>query len=274
MQKITEITEIQSILAEILEAFSQFCKEHKLSFYLSNGTLIGAVKYQDFVPWDDDCDIMMPRKDYDKFLELYKSNDKYRLFSIKTSDTWRMPYAKLSDNHTLLLEKGYEFGEELGLSLDIFPIDRWHPNRKIAKLQTFHAELLKRFLICANGEKFMTPTKGVQKLILWGIYLTGKLFGWKKLQKKLCRMAEKSKKYSNTHVGCVAWCCHGTGEILPSEVFSSTVDVTFHGKTYPAPQGYDQYLTKLYGEWRKDLPPHKQKSNHNIEVFRKNVEEK
>ncbi len=274
MQKITEITEIQAILAEALEAFAQFCKEHELTFYLSNGTLIGAIKYQDFVPWDDDCDILMPRKDYDKFLELYETNSKYRLLSSKTSKTWRMPYAKLSDNHTLLLEKGYEFGEELGLSLDIFPIDRWHPKKWRASIQTFRAELYKRFLICANGECFQSDKKGVKRLILWGIYLTGKLLGWKRLQKKICGLAEKSQKYPEKLVGCVAWCCHGTGEIFPTEVFSETVDVTFRQKNYSAPAGYDQYLTNLYGEWRKELPPEKQKSNHNIEVFKKNVEEK
>ena len=276
MQQITEITKIQSHLAELLAHFADFCKKHNLTFFLSNGTLIGAVKYQNFVPWDDDCDVMMPREDYDKFLTLYKEHyphAKYRLLSRVTSETWRMPYAKLSDTATLLREGDYEFGEELGISLDIFPIDRWHPNKKRAIFQTFRAELYKRFLICANAPSFQTEKKGMKRLILWGIHITGKAFGWKRLQKKLCNMAEKSHKYPNTYVGCVAWCCHGTGEILPSCVFSNAVDVTFQGKTYPAPAGYDQYLTNLYGEWRKELPPEKQKSNHNIEVFKKDVEE-
>ncbi len=273
MQKITQVSKIQSVLAEILEHFAKFCNEHQLTFFLSNGTLIGAVKYQKFVPWDDDCDVMMPREDYEKFLSLYKEceNPKYHLLSLVTSKTWRMPYAKLSDANTLLKEGDYEFGEELGVSLDIFPIDRWHPNEKKAAVQTFLAELYKRFLICANAETFQTPKKGITKLILFGIHLVGKAFGWKYWQKKICRMAEKSNKYPEKLVGCVAWCCHGCGEILPKEVFSQTVDVTFLGRTYPAPIGYDQYLTQLYGEWRKELPPEQQKSNHNIEVFTKDV---
>ncbi len=276
MQKITDILTIQSHLAAVLEHFAAFCKEHHLTFFLSNGTLIGAVKYQHFVPWDDDCDVMMPREDYDKFLTLYKNKndaDKYRLLSIKTSKTWRMPYAKLSDPDTLLIEGDYEFGEVLGISLDIFPIDRWHPKKWRAKLQAFRAELLKRFLICANAPSFQTEKKGIKRFVLWGIHIVGKAFGWKLLQKKLCHSAEISKKYPDTYVGCVVWCCHGKGEILPSEVFLSTVDVSFQGKTYPAPVGYDQYLTNLYGEWRQELPPDQQKSNHNIEVFKKNVEE-
>ena len=275
MQKIDDICEIQSVLAKILEHFAAFCKAHNLTFFLSNGTLIGAVKYKNFIPWDDDCDVMMPRADYDKLLSLYQNDDKqqYRLLSMKHSQTWRMPYAKLSDSNTLLIEGGYEFGEELGISLDIFPIDRWHPNKKRAKAQTFRAELLKRFLICANAPSFQTEKKGIQRLILRGIHWVGKAYGWKRLQKKLCRMAETSKKYPDTYMGCVAWCCHGTGEILPTEVFSDTTEVNFIGKSYPAPIGYDQYLSNLYGEWRKELPPDKQKSNHNIEVFKKNVEE-
>ena len=86
-------------------------------------------------------------------------------------------------------------------------------------------------------------------------------------------MTEQSKTYPEKHMGCIAWCCHGKGEVLSSELFSQTVTVTFQGKPYPAPHGYDQYLTNLYGEWRKELPPEQQKSNHNIEVFQKYVEE-
>ncbi|MBQ7792191.1 MAG: LicD family protein, partial [Clostridia bacterium] len=145
MEPITQISEIQSILYDTLTCFRTVCEQYGLTYYLSNGSLLGAVKYGEFIPWDDDADILMPREDYEKLTELFFEEGNYRLFCDKTSPNWRLPYAKLSDTRTHYVEKGYTFGEEIGLSLDIFPIDRWHPVKWVANCQASYMELLKRF---------------------------------------------------------------------------------------------------------------------------------
>ena len=267
MEPITQITTIQSVLYDTLLCFRRICEENGLHYFLSNGSLLGAVKYGDFIPWDDDCDVFMPREDYDKLIELFSSDGPYRLFCDTTSPNWRLPYAKLSDTRTTFTEKGFTFGEEIGLSLDIFPLDRFHPIKWVANCQARYLELLKRFLICTNANSFFTEKKGIKRLILYFIHITANLLGYKTVKKMIAKQVEKSKGYKKGYVGCVAWCCYGTGEILSEDIFSETVSVKFRDLEFPAPGGYDCYLSGLYGDYRQELPPHRQKSNHNIEVY-------
>ena len=269
MREMTDIKELQTVLLEALQHFDTFCSRHGLQYYLANGTLLGAAKYGKFIPWDDDVDILMPRESYEKLLDIYKNDEKYRLLSEKTAAGWRLPYAKLTDTATILREGEYDFGAELGVSVDIFPLDRWHPNQAVAKWQAFWCECLKRMLICANGPGFSTEKRGIKRLILWLIWAAGKCLGTKRLLRLIRRRAEKSARYPETYVGCVSWTCHGAGEVLPGALFAQSVRLSFCGGSYPAPAGYEAYLCALYGDWKAELPAHPQKSNHTIRAWRK-----
>lgn len=271
MQEIIDVKEIQAILLDALRYFKEICEKNNLKFFLSNGTLIGAVKYNQFVPWDDDVDVLMPREDYDKLLSLTNiDNGKYKLISNKTTPSWCSTYAKLSDTTTVLEEIGFDLGLEIGISIDIFPIDKWSCCKTRAKIQAFYCDFLKRLLILANAESFATEKTGIKRIILKSMYSVSKAIGTKKLQKIIIKKAVKSKKYKDKYVGCVIWTCHSTTEVLPKEVFEKEEYATFCGDTYPIPIGYNQYLSNLYGNWEQELPLEKQKSNHKIKAWWKN----
>ena len=70
MNEITDLREIQQVELGVLRHLDQVCRENGLHFFLSNGTLLGAVKYEGFIPWDDDIDVFMPRCDYDRLMRL------------------------------------------------------------------------------------------------------------------------------------------------------------------------------------------------------------
>ena len=184
MKTISEIKEIHNILFDTLCYLDDFCKKNKIKYFLSNGTLLGAAKYGNFIPWDDDVDVLMPREDYDRLVNLCDiSNDRYKLLCVEQVPSWRMPYAKLSCEDTVVNEGEYNFGVSVGLSVDIFPIDSWSPCSFIAKIQSFESELLKRLLVCSIGEGFSTEKTGLKKFILKAIWKNGKRIGHKRLQK-------------------------------------------------------------------------------------------
>ena len=92
MTEITDLYEIQRLELGILRHLSGICRENGLHFFLSNGTLLGAVKYGAFIPWDDDIDIFMPRADYDRLMSLPGADaGPYRLLSQERTPGWRMP---------------------------------------------------------------------------------------------------------------------------------------------------------------------------------------
>lgn len=271
MREIKEIKEIQDILFDGLCYFDDFCKENELEFFIANGTLLGAAKYGDFIPWDDDIDILMPRAFYDRLMEIKEiTNGKYKLLCKQQEVLWRIPYAKLSCENTIVEEGNYIFGVNFGLNLDIFPIDNWHPCVMVAKLQSIYTELLKRMIVVVNGGDFVTERKGFKRFILHMIWLVGKKCGYEKLNKLLERIIQKSQKYISDNVGCVAWTCHATKEVLPKSIFEKKVYLTLRGRKFPAFEGYQHYLDNLYGKWREELPIEQQHSNHILKVWWKN----
>ncbi len=123
--KTIEIKEMQKIELEILKSFSKICDEHKLRYFLSNGTLLGAIRHKGFIPWDDDIDVYMPRNDYMTFLQLVGSSlePHYKLLTPYNSKEYIYTYAKLYDDRTILIEWPDTVRYTIGVYIDIFPVD-------------------------------------------------------------------------------------------------------------------------------------------------------
>jgi len=95
-----------------------------------------------------------------------------------------------------------------------------------------------------------------------------KMRGCRAFLQNIVRQSNKAEQDGKTYLGCKAWCIYGEREIIPAEVFASAVDVTFEDGTFPAPVGYDTYLRRLYGDYRADPPPEKQKTHHRFLAYR------
>lgn len=268
MKEITSKKIIHSILYDLLCYFDDFCKENELKYFISNGTVLGAAKYKDFIPWEDDVDVLMPRAEYDKLMKLTSiNNEPFRLLCIEQIKEWRMPYAKLIRSDTYVEEGKHHFGINVGLAIDIFPIDNWASSKICATIQSLKCEILKRKLVFSICDEFKTRQKGIKKLINYYLYKSGKRLGHRKIQNKILRFAEKTKKYKTKYCGCVVWTSHLNKEILNYDCFKDTVYLNIRNRSFPTMQGYEVYLKQLYGNYKKDLPIDKQHSNHEIKVW-------
>ena len=273
MKSIENIKDIQNVLFATLCYFDDFCSQHGIKYFLSNGTLLGAAKYKGFIPWDDDVDVLLPREDYDKLVSLKEINsDQYRLLCREQVPTWRMPYAKLSCENTVIQEGAYDFGAQFGVSVDIFPIDKWSPWLPIAKFQAFKCECLKRLLVCSIGGAFNTQKTGVKRFILKTIWLTGKSLGHERVLRAILQTANRSHRNPKKYMGCLCWTCHLHKEIFPESFFEKTDRLMFCGRSFRVFAEYEKYLDSLYGNWRAELPVEQQHSNHDIKVWWKNAE--
>jgi lipopolysaccharide cholinephosphotransferase len=145
MRKITDIKELREIQMGILDDVHRFCEEQGLRYSLSSGTLIGAVRHQGYIPWDDDIDIYMLRSDYERFLKSYHDqNGHYRVLNPKKEDHYYYTFAKVVDQRTKMVEKETE-GYEIGVYIDVFPVD-YVPDDMKERERIFQLKKLERGL--------------------------------------------------------------------------------------------------------------------------------
>lgn len=257
---------LKEVEFEILKMFRSFCEENNIRYYLSNGTLLGAVKYKKFIPWDDDVDVFVPREDYNRLLSLFKDSDRYRLFAFEREPGFLYPFAKLCDMTTRKIEGNFDNGVELGVDIDVFPLDAWNGDLATARKEL---KYISKNRFCMGLAKRNKPDSinPVKRLIKGMVMLYCKMFGAKHYLKKIIRASSNVSLYGAQYVGCKAWCIYGEREIIPAEVFADTAEVEFEGEMFTAPSGYDKYLRSLYGNYIDDPPVEKQCTHHSFKAY-------
>ena len=247
----------------LLERFKAFCQEEQISWCLCNGTLLGAVKYEGFIPWDDDIDVLVPRADYDRLVKRWRDEKQAKLLCPERERRYRYPFAKLCDMTTVKEEENLDNGLELGVCIDVFPLDVWGP---CAEKQ---ADQMGRYIRWLNFWKCRRAiSRNPVKRCVKNLLLTLRDPVCRMLVGKMMKLAsENVGKSAFDKLGCVVWCIYGRREILPAEVFSRFVPVKFEGEIYPAPVGYDTCLRSLYGSYRQDPPPERQVSHHRFQAW-------
>lgn len=266
MKELT-LQELKEIEFEILKMFDAFCKENNIKYYLSHGTLLGAIRYKKFIPWDDDVDLLIPREDYNRMISLFKDSDRYHLFAFEKDPNYRYPIAKLCDMSTRKEEFGYNNGVELGVDIDLFPLDAWDDDLEKAKKE---AKCIKRNMEFLRLTKIKKPdsVNPIKRFVKGIIMVFCKIQGSEHYIKNIIKASHKEGQKGNNYLGCKAWCVYGAKGIIPAEVFTDTVDVEFENEKFPAPVGWDKYLTCLYGDYLPEPPKEKQVTHHGFKAYK------
>lgn len=248
------MSEIQKYSLETLISIASFCEKRNLVYFLDCGTLLGAVRHSGFIPWDDDIDILMPREDYEAFIEEY-GDEGFRLFSYKNDKNYFYQYAKVSNCETLIRESAIPDIDGLGVNVDIFPLDGMPDAlipRRIHQDHLFFLSKL-RALTLRLRRKAPRPLKG--------------LFRWRWIIGSIERTARRYPYGSTAFSGNIAATTIRHKEI-PSECFASSEKMGFEGHSFSVPSGYGKYLTLLYGDYMKLPPEEKRVTRHSFTAYK------
>lgn len=262
------LEELKKIEFDILKHFDAFCKEHNIRYYLAYGTLLGAIRYKKFIPWDDDIDLLVPREDYDRMIKLFRDSERYRLFTFENNSNFHYPFAKLCDMTTRKEQTVYKNrGVELGVEIDIFPLDTWDNDLDKAKLE---AKRIKNYQKWLKATKLDKPFSAhLVKRFVWSMILPFvKMIGGGFFVKKIIKESNKPEQRGSRYVGAKVWAIYGDRGIIPAEAFAESIEIEFEGQMFPAPKGYDTYLTCLYGDYLPEPPREKQKTHHAFKAYR------
>lgn len=263
--------EARRIQLEILKETAKICKENNLMCFLGGGTLLGAVRHKGYIPWDDDIDVMMPRKDYEKLLEIFDKNNRkeeYKLLSYKNTKGYYYAFNKVVDVRTKIIEDNYKEIENYGIYIDIFPIDYLpDDDKKIKKI--FKKYRIKNNLTNIYQTKDLSKDARNKVRLILKKMIAPIIRNEKVMKKILKQMDEMLIKYNNTSkVACVSG-KYAEKEVMPATYMSDYRMLEFEGEEYCVPIGYKDYLIKHYGDYMK-LPPKEQqvKSHHNVAYWR------
>lgn len=257
--------ELKKIQLDILKYVASFCDKNGIKYWLTCGTLLGAVRHSGYIPWDDDIDIGMLRDDYNRFLSLFNDNapTKYKLLDHTIQNDYFLPFGKVADLTTVLYEPD-EKGLKLNVNIDIFIYDYAPQN---------HRKLLRAYKRCARlrdlnllrNYSFSTTKCRIKrfliKIIKFFISVFPKDFFVKRINSVAIKCGGKSKSFLGNFLSYTKIQC-------PTELIKSTVKIQFEDDFFFAPVDYDSWLKAFYGDKYMQLPPvEKRLSKHTFIAY-------
>lgn len=274
MRKELTIQETQAISLEILHTVANICEQQGIRYSLIYGTLIGAVRHHDYIPWDDDVDIMIPRPDYDRLLGYLKEHiheyPNLKVFNREEVKEYPYMITRISDDRYVIeMENEEPFG--MGVFIDIYPYDGLGNTKKEAVRFGLKGDRLSSLCYQATRKKIAveTTTSNFRKLIKYPVYLVSKMIGKEYFQNRLEKLARVKAYDQSKYVGCVTWLSWGEKDIFPKEWFEETMKAPFGKYEFRIPKAYDQVLRHEYGDYMQ-LPPEKDRvGHHNYKVYKK-----
>lgn len=254
------IEERKQVCFKILRKVHEVCVDNNITYYLAYGTLLGAVRHNGFIPWDDDIDVWIPWYEIKRFCEIMK-NTEYDVLFYPYHNGWDFHFVKISDPLTAIeAENGKNQFEKRGVSVDIFPIfvkgnKFWL--RKVNILIKMLANYCDDSSICEGG---------ISGRKAFALKLAKHLISEKKVYEKFDK--ELSLKITeNTEICCLFSPYNLERDTYKGCWFVDRILTKFEDEEFYIPKGYKEILKQIYGDWETPPPAHQRNSGHFVNAY-------
>lgn len=266
--------ELHGELLSILQAFASFCDSHNLRYALVGGSMLGAVRHQGFIPWDDDIDVGMPRPDYEKLRSLdaeFYEKTGYRLGGYRSLKLKDSPMVKIENEQIDCLEMGTV---PVKLWIDLVPVDGLPASDRLNWAICESAFVVRRVLSI-----MLTPRN--ERSGSFGGFIKDKIVGPTisavpsiavATSKLLTTISTRVPFGSSAYAGIVSFGVYRSAERIPVSGWTDTVEVDFEGEKYQGISCWDEYLSQLYGDYM-ELPPEDKRETHGLSAWRTEEEQ-
>lgn len=243
-------TERRKITLIILDEVDSFCRANNLKYFISYGTLLGAIRHKGFIPWDDDLDITMPLPDMLKLKKEYKS-DLFKFCDVDTEPYYPYPFGRMAYKPTFRIEG--KVCETYGVNIDVYPVVGIYDQK--GKIEEFFADANKILKKLHKVMRYREAT--INRLPIKSI--PGYSNQCRKLRDYVYNRVPYEQASTFFHMGGpFKWY-----EVFDYDVFKDLIEVEFEEKRYLAPARYDDYLKQCYGDYMTPPPEEKRHSYHN-----------
>lgn len=262
MEKLN-INQTHEVLLRIMKEIHRVCVENNIPYYIAGGSMLGAIRHNGFIPWDDDMDICVKREDFARLIDVLRSGlrSPYKVSTYKDAKWLITGFAKVEDTTTLIDDVSLKckFEEMPGVNIDIFPLDTCSKEIDWDKMKKW-----KVFISLKNSD--FTPTnkmrafmRRLSKIIV--PFLRDKAY-----------YIEKIDNYAQQQSGdyiCTVWGRYGKEkELIPADYWGTPTLYKFEDTEFYGVEKADDYLKHLYGDYMK-LPPVEKRFVHVDNIYKK-----
>lgn len=236
---------------DILKDFDRVCKKNGIKYFLGQGTLLGAAKYEKFIPWDDDIDILIPCKELKKIHKIFpkEGNGEYFLTNTSREKHYPLVWSKIRDTKTLSQPVKYkELPINWGICIDLFPVYSVSNFKLLRKIEYLNMKISAKLLLAEmtkyeDGHSFCVRL--LEKVPIF-------------LRKWYFNMAKWFLSFHGDRTKYVYLPCKGGKIVERALIFGEEKTLPFEDNSYPVPTKYHDYLTDMYGDYMAPLPKEEQ----------------
>lgn len=250
----------------IMDEIKRICDLHNIKYFLDCGSMLGAVRHNGFIPWDDDLDVGMLKEEYEKF-HTYAQTDLSTCFYIKNyivDKEYGLPYSKLCLKDTRYVERrGNSKAKHLEVFVDIFPYIVRSENHLIGKFRSVKERILTQVFMAQSGFCTWKDTRGLKRCKFLIIQMIA-IFQTKNFTYRLLKNIYDHEFCSSLveiydGIACSYW-------YYPKLFLNEYIDIAFEDRVYKIPKKYDQILRICYGDYMT-MPPLDERETHEIELL-------
>lgn len=258
-----EMKKLKKEQIKILKYVDKLCRENKIEYTLTAGTLLGAVRHGGYIPWDDDIDIAMVRVEYEKFRTIIsQQQNKFLFVDINNNEEYGLLFGKVMLKNTVMKELSLIYNTvPSGIYIDVFPMDAISDNIELAEKQYKCAQKIQSELLCRGRYYY-------QQFLLHRFFycIKGVVYKFIKKDKFIKKYNKLFDKYTGTNNVCFFGCSLGFKEsVYTANLFDEYMDIKFENIVVRSVKKKEEYLRQMFGNYMQ-LPPKENRVPHHAVV--------